>query len=119
MLLPRLTFGEGEGFLNDFGDTAVAGFGVAVVEDGEEIAAAARGGHALPASEGVGIACESGFQDRGEFAFGFHGREQLLGDLLGAAFAGFSALWLSDPVGQPFADGVAQFVEPAKERAVF
>jgi len=52
------------------------------------VAAALRRGHALPTYEGAGIAGEGKFQNGGEVAFGFHGGEQLFGDLLGAAGRG-------------------------------
>jgi len=44
--------------------------------------------------------------------------QQALGDLLGAAQAGFAAFHLCDPVGDFLACGVVQPVEPAAERAV-
>src|SRR5713101_5760587 len=43
--------GEGEGVFDDLGDAAVAGFGSTVIEDGEQVAAAARRGHTLPSCE--------------------------------------------------------------------
>ena len=51
----------GESVFEHFGDAAVAGFGGAVVEDAEEVAAALQGSHGLPALIGAGIASEGEF----------------------------------------------------------
>src|SRR6266481_4488906 len=86
--------GKGENFFDDLGDAAVAGFGRAVIEDGEQVAAAVRRGHTLPSGEGAGFAGKREFQDGREFALSFHGGHQLLGDLFSAAQARCGAFYL-------------------------
>jgi len=118
-ILVRLAFGEGEGGFEHLGDAAVAGGGGAVMEDGEQLSAAVEGRHPLPACKRARIAGERQLENGREFAFGFHGGEQLFGDLLGAAEAGGRALHVGDQVGDPLASGVVELVEPAAEGAVF
>ena len=57
----RFAAGEGEGVFEHFGDAAVAGFGRAVIEDAEQVAAALQGSHGLPPLIGPGIAGEGAF----------------------------------------------------------
>src|SRR6266481_5948342 len=95
--------GEGEGFFDDLGDAAVAGFGRAVIEDGEQVAAAVRRGHTLPSGEGARLAGERQLQNGREFTFSFHGGKQLFGDLFGATNARCGAFYLRNQVGDPFA----------------
>src|SRR5216684_6173128 len=117
--ISSFSVGGGEGGFEQFGDAAVAGFGRAVIKDGEQLSAAVEGRHALPAGESAKIAGEREFENGREFAFGFHGGEQLFGDLLGAAEEGLGALHVVDQVGGPLASGVVELVEPAAEGAVF
>src|SRR5712691_11759137 len=48
-----LAVGVGEGGFQHFGDAAVAGFGGAVIKDGEQVAAALQERHGLPAFVGA------------------------------------------------------------------
>src|SRR5258708_20476312 len=114
-----LAFEAGEGVFEHFGDAAVAGFGWKEIEDAEEVVAALQHSHGLPALIGARIACEGEFQNWGKVELGFHGGEQLFGDLFGAAEAGFPALYVDDPIANPFAHGRGEMVEPAAEGAVF
>ena len=59
--LACFSVGVGEGVFEHFGDAAVAGFGGAVIEDAEEVAAALQGSHGLPALIGAAIAGEGEF----------------------------------------------------------
>src|SRR6266478_7650510 len=97
------SFGEGESVFDDLGDAAVAGFGRAVIEDGEQVAAAVRRGHTLPSGEGARLAGERQLQNGREFTFSFHGGKQLFGDLFGATNARCGAFYLRNQVGDPFA----------------
>src|SRR5438552_7384763 len=110
--------GAGESVFEHFGDAAVAGFGGAGVEDAEQMVAALKGSHGLPALIGARISSEGALEDGGQVELGFHGGEQLLCDLLGAADAGFGAFYADDPIADPFAHGKAECVEPAAEPAV-
>jgi len=112
-------FGTGECIFEHFGDAAVARFGGAVVEDAEQLVAALQGSHGLPTLKGAGIAGEGTLEDGGQVELGFHGGEQLFGDLLGAADAGCGILYANDPIADPLAHGKAKLVEPAAEGAVF
>lgn len=76
-------------------------------------------GHKVPTCDSAGIAREGKVQRGREFTLGFHGGEKLLGDLLGAADAGDSALWLINPVGEPFARGIVQRGKPGTEGGGF
>jgi hypothetical protein len=117
--LVRCSFGVGESGFEHFCDAAVAGVGGAVIEDGEQVAAALRGRHALPSNMSARITGEGELENGGQVEFGFHGGEQLFGDLLGTADAGFGALDLRDPIADPLAYGKGELVEPAAEGAVF
>src|SRR5260370_611788 len=55
----------------------------------------------------------------GEGEGGFHGGEQLLGDLFSAAEAGCGIFYVDDPIANPLTHGVVEMVEPAAEGAVF
>src|SRR5690348_15424210 len=110
--------GAGEGVFHHFGDAAVAGFRRAAIEDAEQLVAALQRSHGLPAFIGAGICRESALEDGRQVELGFHGGKQLLSDLLGAADAGFGALYGDDPIADPLAHGKAKCVEPAAEPAV-
>src|SRR5437879_9986967 len=101
----RFAFGEGESVIEHLGDAAVAGFGGAVIEDAEQVAAALPASHGLPALIGAGIAGEGELQNGRQVEFGFHGGEQLFGDLLGAADAGLGMFDGGDPLADPRAYG--------------
>src|SRR5205807_848383 len=109
----------GEGVFHHFGDAAVASFGSAAIEDAEQLVASLQRSHGLPALVGARIAGESPLEDGRQVELGFHGGEQLFGDSLGAADAGFGTLYGDDPIANPFAHGKAECVEPAAEPAVF
>src|SRR5207253_346187 len=115
--LSRDLAGAGGSFFEHFADAAVAGFRAAIVEDTEQLVAALRRRHALPALISARITRERGFQDGRQVAFGFHGGQQALGNLLRAAHARVPAFWLRDRIGEPLADGIAEIVEPAAERS--
>src|SRR5437016_2696524 len=115
----RFAFGEGESVIEHLGDAAVAGFGGAVIEDAEQVAAALPASHGLPALIGAGIAGEGELQNGRQVEFGFHGGEQLFRDLLGAADAGWGIFDVGDPIAAPFAYGKGELLEPAAEGTVF
>jgi len=81
--------------------------------------AALQGSHGLPALIGAGIAGEGEFQNGWQVELGFHGGEQLFGDLFGAAEAGCGVFYVDDPIANPLAHGKGELVEPAVEGAVF
>src|SRR5438477_108290 len=110
--------GAGEGVFQHFGDAAVAGFGGAAIEDAEQLVAALQGSHGLPALVGARISGEGALEDGRQVQLGFHGGEQLFGDSLSAADAGFGTLYGDDPIANPLAHGKAECVEPAAEPAV-
>src|SRR6266568_7643683 len=111
--------GVGEGGFEHFGDAAVAGCGGAVIEDGEQVAAALQGRHGLPTSVSARIAGEGELENGWKLELGFHGGEQLLGDLFSAAEAGCGIFYVDDPIANPLTHGVVEMVEPAAEGAVF
>src|SRR5437667_5639216 len=80
--------------------------------------AALKRSHGLPALVGGRISGEGALEDGRQVELGFHGGEQLFGDSLGAADAGFGALYGDDPIADPLAHGKAECVEPAAEPAV-
>src|SRR5207253_8866989 len=105
--LSRDLAGSGGSLFEHFADAARAGFRAARVADTEQLVASLRGRHALPALISARITRERGFQDGRQVAFGFHGGQQALGNLLRAAHARVPAFWLRDRIGEPLADGIA------------
>lgn len=86
-LTSRFFLCEGDGFGDDFFGAAGLSIGRAVIKDGEKQMASVNRRHEVPAFEGAVIARESELDGGREFAFGFHGREDLFGNLFSAAFA--------------------------------
>src|SRR5437588_1089040 len=111
--------GAGEGFFQHLGDAAVTGFGGAVVEDAEQVVAALQGSHGLPSLISAGIAGECALEDGRQVELGFHGGEQLFGDLFGAADTRCGVFYVDNPIADPLAHGKGELVEPAAEGAVF
>src|SRR5713226_2005738 len=55
----------------------------------------------------------------GQIELGFHGGEQLFGDLFGATDTGCGIFYVDDPIANPLAHGKGELVvEPAAEGAV-
>jgi len=81
---------------------AGTGFWEAAAEDGDEVLAAERLRHELPALTRFGVARESGFDQRRRIEFGFHGFRQEFDGLLSAAQA---RLFFFD-----FANGVVELI---------
>ena len=78
-----------EGFGDGFVGSALTGFGRAVVEDAEQVAAALVGSEGEPAGAGAGIGAERGFEDGWGFAFALHREQKAFGHLSCALCAGF------------------------------
>src|SRR6267154_508853 len=112
-------FGEGRGFLKGFLDAARARLRGAVIENSEQMPAAVRGRHALPALERMRLAREGDLQYGRKFVLGIHDRQQALGHLLGAPGACFRALDLANPLADFVACGVAELLEPSAEVSIF
>ncbi len=112
-------FEVGEGGFEHFGDAAVAGLRGAAIKDAEQVVATLQEGHGLPALISAGIAGEGEFQNGGQVELGFHGGEQLFGDLFGAADAGCGVFYVGDPIADPFAHGKRELVKPTAEGAIF
>src|SRR5205814_7969673 len=73
--LSRDLAGAGGSFFEHFADAAVAGFRAAIVEDTEQLVAALRRRHALPALISARITRERDLQDGLQVAFGFQDRK--------------------------------------------
>lgn len=103
------------GLVAEFFDALLLRFRRAVVEDGHEMGPAVRGSHLLPADAGPGARAEGGGEDGRKLAFAFHGGEEPLGHLLGAAEAGFRGFDGDDPFADFTAHVFGEGVVPVAE----
>src|SRR5206468_2516557 len=102
---------------DEFLNAVQAGFGCAVIEDGEEILAALDCGEISPGLLGAGMASESRTDHRRQVVFRVHRRHEILSDAFGAFLARFRRLRICNLVYKPFANRIAQAVKPIAKRA--
>jgi len=88
------------------------------MENGEKQMAPTKGRHEAPARESAGILGKGEADGGRKFAFGFHRGKDLFGDLVSAAGTGGGIPGAVNQVSEPFADGMAEAIEPAAEGAV-
>src|SRR5579859_519167 len=111
-------FSEPDRLLHRFGDSARTRFRAFIGEDAEQMHAAVRCGHAIPAFTRMRTAVEFNLQNGWQLVFRLHGRQQAFGHLFRATRARLRALRLPDQIADIFANGVVQLLKPAAESPV-
>lgn len=104
----------GDGSLDALG----LGFWALAHEEAEEGEAALVGGERVPSGTGERLAAEGGLEDGRRGRFAFHGEQEALDPLLGAAEAGLRGFGFGYVFGDVFASGVVEGFEPLLDAAV-